>query len=574
MTSPLTENYPPKRSSRNPRTITWLHLSDLHSCNPKTNWDARRVLKSLKGDLQQMGKKYGLTPDLIFFTGDAAFGQIGKGKGETLADQFDDAHCLFEEVRQAFHPSVPHSNVFLVPGNHDVDRGEVTQEQTEWLRQADVSTVTKLIQEAGSRWAGYMERLKAYKEFLKQRRYEHLLGDPDRLIYAQTREVCGLKIGIAGFNSAWSCSPQDEKGRLWLGGDWQEGVLTSQLDEADFKIALIHHPLNWFVKQEDPKLSRLIEREFAFCLHGHLHQEWVEESSDGHTRIAAAACYERSDRENGYNFVRLSLETGLGEVWLRRFDSDGGGWVQRNISGKTDDFGMLPLRHVRLKSMPAEPTSSERRPLSGPGFSQQSQPNADSPVCDVCVFCALPEEADAVREVFSELSDVKFVRDFTSMRTAYYKATIRNGREEPLTIHLSCLPEMGGMRASPQFQAMLAEFKPRFAGLTGICAADRGVAALGDLVIANLAYEYGTGKIVSGEDGNPKLKPNIETFGPNDNIIQCVRHFEEWKDDVAALPRPKSKQQQADWLLSQLLNPKTPRIIDIPTEQREINAPL
>jgi hypothetical protein len=109
--------------------------------------------------------------------------------------------------------------------------------------------------------------------------------------------------------------------------------------------------------------------------------------------------------------------------------------------------------------------------------------------------------------------------------------------------------------------------------MTGICAADRALAALGDLVVAKFAYEYGAGKIVIGEDGKPKLKPEIETFGPKDNIVQWVRNFEAWKDDVAALRRPKSKRQQADWLLCQLLNPETPRITDIPIELRDIQAP-
>jgi nucleoside phosphorylase len=195
-------------------------------------------------------------------------------------------------------------------------------------------------------------------------------------------------------------------------------------------------------------------------------------------------------------------------------------------------------------------------------------------VCDVCVFCALWDEIKTVREVFSKLSDVTFVQDYTARGTAFLKAKILNEQQETLIIHLSWLPEMGGMRASAQFDATLAEFKPRFAGMTGICAADRASAALGDLVIAKFAYEYGAGKIVIGEDGMPKLKPEIETFGPKDTIVQWVQNFETWKNDVAALRRPTSKQQQADWLLSQLLNPETPRIADIPIELRSVYAPV
>ena len=59
------------------RTVTWLHLSDLHSCKIKTGWDADRVLAALQTDLQLMRERHGVKPDLIFFTGDAAYGQIG-----------------------------------------------------------------------------------------------------------------------------------------------------------------------------------------------------------------------------------------------------------------------------------------------------------------------------------------------------------------------------------------------------------------------------------------------------------------------------------------------------------------
>ena len=40
----------------NSRTITWLHLSDLHNCKERTGWDAHRVLKPLVTDLKTMEK--------------------------------------------------------------------------------------------------------------------------------------------------------------------------------------------------------------------------------------------------------------------------------------------------------------------------------------------------------------------------------------------------------------------------------------------------------------------------------------------------------------------------------------
>ena len=65
---------------RNPQTITWLHLSDLHSCKAKTGWDARRIVGFLADDLKQMQEVHGLAPHLIFFIGDTAFREIARGK--------------------------------------------------------------------------------------------------------------------------------------------------------------------------------------------------------------------------------------------------------------------------------------------------------------------------------------------------------------------------------------------------------------------------------------------------------------------------------------------------------------
>ena len=102
--------------------LTWLHLSDLHLCNVKTGWDANRVLKGLIPDMQEMEKKHGLSPDFLFFTGDAAFGQLGSKPGEKISDQFDEMEQLLNGVRKAFSHPIPKTNVFLVPGNHDVNR--------------------------------------------------------------------------------------------------------------------------------------------------------------------------------------------------------------------------------------------------------------------------------------------------------------------------------------------------------------------------------------------------------------------------------------------------------------------
>jgi tetratricopeptide (TPR) repeat protein len=331
--------------------LIWLHLSDLHCCKRRTGWDSKQVLSSLTADLRSMQKRHDLLPDMIFFTGDAVFGELGNEPGLRIQDQFSEAGDFFERVRTSFYPEIPRENVFLVPGNHDVNRLYVSDDQITWLDgQKELATVIDLIQRKPLQWKRYIERLHDYRDFLQTYNYNHLLTDPERLTYAVTRDIRGAHVNIVGLNSAWSCCRDGEKGKLWMAGRWQIGHLTSPLPSADLSIALMHHPPNWLVEQEDPHLVRDIEREFDFSLHGHEHKEWVTHTPS-HTRIAAGACYDSPDGENGYNFVRLNLDTGKGEVWLRRYHSDGAGWVPDAVPNKTNNDGLWQLTEVPRSAM-------------------------------------------------------------------------------------------------------------------------------------------------------------------------------------------------------------------------------
>jgi predicted MPP superfamily phosphohydrolase len=329
------------------QSITWLHLSDLHACKPQTGWDANRVIKTLRDDLLKMEDQYGLRPDLIFFTGDAAYGQLGSERGKAIVDQFQEAHDFLTKVREVFTPMVEQRNLFLVPGNHDVNRDRISSFETSALQQLNsLNKIESIIQKAGVDWHRLFGRLEDYASCLERFGYDHLLTQRDRLIYADAREVAGVRIGIAGFNSAWSAQGgREDLGKLWMAGRFQLETILQTMPPHDMKIALLHHPTNWLVPEENPSFGRLLEREFNFVLHGHEHQDCVRtDASTGHSIISAGACHEWSEsKNNGYNFVRLNLETGTGEVWLRQYDSTGGGWVSRGIAKRTDDRGCCAL---------------------------------------------------------------------------------------------------------------------------------------------------------------------------------------------------------------------------------------
>jgi predicted MPP superfamily phosphohydrolase len=333
------------------RTLTWLHLSDLHACRPRTGWDARRVLETLQKDLRLKQSKHGLRPDLVFFTGDAAFGQIGDGPGERIDQQFREAHDFLTGVRQCFEPEVPQRDLYIVPGNHDVNITRISAFESAWLSNLDsVEELEAIIQDGGNEWKLLINRLRDYTHFLDTYGYFHLLTGREKLIYADVREVSGVRVGIAGFNSAWSSRGvgREEMGRLWLGGRFQLETLLGELAPHDLRIALTHHPGNWLVPEENPGFFRELRRDFQFVLHGHEHEKFVDSDADnGHTVLSAGACHEWSQgKSNGYNFVRIDLDTRHGDVWLREYDSTGGAWGPCFVAGRTDESGRWPLDHL------------------------------------------------------------------------------------------------------------------------------------------------------------------------------------------------------------------------------------
>ncbi|HVB24872.1 MAG TPA: hypothetical protein VNG51_23245 [Ktedonobacteraceae bacterium] len=193
---------------------------------------------------------------------------------------------------------------------------------------------------------------------------------------------------------------------------------------------------------------------------------------------------------------------------------------------------------------------------------------------DVCIVCALAEEAQAVLEVISRRCRVKFKKGFSARHNSEYRyTTIRNNMGEPVTIHISWLPDKGSLETALHFKPILEEFRPRFVAMTGICAGDKRKVKLGDLVIADRAFLFDTGKIMTAEDGRQVYLHNVKTYNADPSILQAARLFDEWRPFVAKLKRPASLHQQRDWLLNKLLEEATPQVEQIPLEEREKQAP-
>ncbi len=191
---------------------------------------------------------------------------------------------------------------------------------------------------------------------------------------------------------------------------------------------------------------------------------------------------------------------------------------------------------------------------------------------DVCIFCALAEEVKAVIEIFSERCDADFA-DLQQDGRTYRYTTLANNSQESLNILVAWPPAYGPVETALFIQPVLKMFRPRFAAMTGICAGDRRKVKLGDLIIAERAFIYDSGKFVTDEHGQQHHQHDANPRHPDADTLQFVRLFDDWQDAVAELSRPPSKRQQRDWLLQTLLKPATPHIDDLEEADLEAHAP-
>lgn len=160
-------------------------------------------------------------------------------------------------------------------------------------------------------------------------------------------------------------------------------------------------------------------------------------------------------------------------------------------------------------------------------------------VIDVCIVCALEEEVRALLEVLRS-TYVCAIEERTSPRHQYpYRfTTIKNEKDELLSLHITWPEQFGPEPMIQCLNDILAEYQPRLAIMTGICAGDAQHVQLGDLVVAQRTFAYDTGKYRLDDQSRTVHKHDVTTYQLDANIRKFLMLFDKWEPLVAALPHP------------------------------------
>ena len=159
--------------------------------------------------------------------------------------------------------------------------------------------------------------------------------------------------------------------------------------------------------------------------------------------------------------------------------------------------------------------------------------------CDVCIVCALPEEARAFLTTIQQQCQVIPEKLISQQYTYdYQRVTIMNNQGEPLSLHVSWLPRYGPQEVTLHLSHVLDECLPRMVLMTGICAGDSQQVHLGDLVVAERTFTYDNGKMTLDEHGQSVHLHDTMTYQIDATLLQFLGMFDDWKPLVATLKRP------------------------------------
>ena len=192
-------------------SIGFVHLSDIHFGQEKGGriWIHDDVKDRLVDDVKIVAKNLesGHAAGVIV-TGDIAYG----GR----ASEYTAAAAWLDKVADAAGCDM--TNIQVVPGNHDIDRDEITKLTEMMLDKIVVEgepALDSFLQSHADRDLLF-RRFSAYRPFAEG--YRCPLDTNAELAEERVAELaCGRAIRFIRLNSALACSKNDEEGRLLLG---------------------------------------------------------------------------------------------------------------------------------------------------------------------------------------------------------------------------------------------------------------------------------------------------------------------------------------------------------------------
>ena len=243
-----------------------IHLSDFHLNKEILASNHKRILDALIKDMEQ----FEIGDDsILIFSGDF-LNCGGKNMNSLEENNFNVfKRLVFDPIYEKF-PNLK-NRTFFCAGNHDIDRSAI--------KATHKAVKESLIRDEKNRQQIYKELrndnvvgFEKYNEFASEF-YNNFEGDKDisNLESNFSFDLNGCKVGISSLNSSFLCYDDNDRGNILI---FEEQIKESieLIGECDVKIAVLHHPIDFFHETEKEKIQKILEKEYDLVFVGHTHK--------------------------------------------------------------------------------------------------------------------------------------------------------------------------------------------------------------------------------------------------------------------------------------------------------------
>lgn len=304
-----------------------LLLSDIHFLYCEEHQDRYRLLKqALLNEMDSYAENNEI--DALIVCGDIAF------SGQET--QYKIAEKYFEEILKKFSSLEKKPLVFVVPGNHDIDRipckytrrlfrdtliGDqgIAEECLAGIKKSEIATL-KMLYRPFKAYNDFADKYSSTDKIAEtimaggdsfegtNYSYEHTLGKLDAYI-----------VNIVGLNSALTCDADDIRDANSI-RDGQHKLFLPfcaynvNTDPYLINISVMHHPFEWMQNGSD--LDSEFDARFKLQLFGHIHSQSVYQKDDDElnpVKIQVGSLQPGEDEDGSkyaprYSFIELSVE--------------------------------------------------------------------------------------------------------------------------------------------------------------------------------------------------------------------------------------------------------------------------
>lgn len=142
---------------------------------------------------------------------------------------------------------------------------------------------------------------------------------------------------------------------------------------------------------------------------------------------------------------------------------------------------------------------------------------------DVGVICALDHEFSAMKESFLDLVWRKY--PIEGLPFTFYATEMETLNGNLLRIIACCVNKMGMQSTAVVSSYMYSTFQIDKLFMTGICAGIEGKANIGDIIVADSIFDYGSGKMESDDSKEAKFIPSYQQIPMDYGLSSKVHDF-------------------------------------------------